>query len=80
VFLELNKGDDVEICIDVTGYYGLYCIRGVYEGENDNFFILKNASDRTSYIKDGWVITIPEKGSMTTYIAKTRVVVVKKYV
>ena len=86
--MELNKGDKVEICINVIGYCGLYnlygvytgycslyCIRGVYEGENDNWFILKSA-----VVKDSVVVTAPENKESIIYIAKNNVVVVKKYV
>ena len=63
--MELNKGDNVEICIDVIGTFALYCIRGVYEGEENGYLILRYQAPNRQIL---------------TYMRKDRVVVVKKYV
>jgi hypothetical protein len=55
--MEIKHGDIIELCIDAL----LVCIRGIYEGEEGDYYVLRVQStyeDALVYVKKDYVIIL----------------------
>jgi len=55
--IDINHGEIVELCVDVL----ITCIRGIYEGEEEDYYILRVQSayeDVVVYVKKDYVIVL----------------------
>jgi hypothetical protein len=62
--VDIKHGEIVEICIDILST----CIRGIYEGEEEDYYILRVQSayeDVVAYIKKDYVVILKKIYSHT---------------